>query len=200
VIAEICGVRQYVQMTDASVAGLAPEDGRLLWRAPRQGKTATITTPIVYADHVYVTSDYGVGCNLFKITKSGDDLKAEQVYANHEMENQHGGVVRIGEYIYGHSDSKNWICQEFKTGKLVWRETSKLKKGSIAAADGLLFLRAEEGDGTVVMIAASPEGFMEKGRFDQPDRSNKNSWPHPVIANSKLYLRDQGVLLCYELK
>ena len=37
-------------------------------------------------------------------------------------------------------------------------------------------------------------------RFDQPDRSSKNSWPHPVIAGGKLFLRDQDVLLCYDVK
>jgi hypothetical protein len=44
------------------------------------------------------------------------------------------------------------------------------------------------------------EGYHEHGRFDQPDRSGKNSWPHPVIAGGKLYLRDQDVLLCYNVK
>jgi hypothetical protein len=52
----------------------------------------------------------------------------------------------------------------------------------------------------VVLLEPSPEGFIEKGRFDQPERSDKNSWPHPVIANGKLYLRDQDVLLCYDVK
>ena len=53
---------------------------------------------------------------------------------------------------------------------------------------------------TVALIEASPEGYKELGRFDQPDRSNKNSWPHPVVAGGKLYLRDQDILLCYDVK
>ncbi|MEY2410968.1 MAG: outer membrane protein assembly factor BamB, partial [Verrucomicrobiota bacterium] len=44
------------------------------------------------------------------------------------------------------------------------------------------------------------EGYKEKGRFDPPDRSEKNSWAHPVISDGKLWLRDQDVLLCYDLK
>jgi hypothetical protein len=51
-----------------------------------------------------------------------------------------------------------------------------------------------------VLIEASPKEYKELSRFNQPDRSRENSWPHPVIANGKLYIRDQNVLLCYDIK
>ena len=44
--AEIGRVRQYIQLTEASVAGVAAADGKLLWRAARQGSTAVVPTPI----------------------------------------------------------------------------------------------------------------------------------------------------------
>ena len=80
--ATICGVRQYVQLTGASVGGVNPADGKLLWKAPRPGKTAVITTPVVDGDFVYVTSSYNIGCNLFQVEKDGATLKAHEVYAN----------------------------------------------------------------------------------------------------------------------
>ncbi|MBI2925483.1 MAG: PQQ-like beta-propeller repeat protein [Verrucomicrobia bacterium] len=200
VAVKVGGVPQYIQLTDASVAGVAPQDGRLLWRAARAGRTAVIPTPVVHEDHVYVTSGYGVGCHLFKVGTSSPDFKAEQVYANKVMVNHHGGVVRLGEHLYGYSDGKGWTCQEFKTGKAVWQDKEKLGKGSLVYAEGHLYLRCQDGPGAVVLIEASPDGWKETGRFDQPDRSSANSWPHPVIANGKLYLRDQDVLLCYDVK
>jgi outer membrane protein assembly factor BamB len=200
VIAELGGTRQYVQLTGNSVAGVAPNDGRLLWHATRHGSTAVIPTPICHDDHVYVTSGYGIGCNLFKITKTSDEFKAEEVYAKKVMVNHHGGVVRVGDYLYGYSDGKGWVCQNFKTGEAGWEEKGKLGKGSLTCADGHLYLRSESGKGTVVLIEATPQAFKEKGRFDQPDRSQQNSWAHPVVANGKLYLRDQDVLLCYDVK
>lgn len=198
--ATLAGVPQYVQLTDASVAGVAIDDGHLLWRADRRGQTAVIPTPIVFEDYVYVTSAYGIGCHLFKVTSASPALRVQAVYANKEMANHHGGVVRIGDYLYGYSDGKGWTCQEFKTGRAVWQERRRLGKGSLAAADGRLYLRAESGAGTVVLIEATPDGWNEKGRFDPPDRSEQNSWPHPVIANGRLYLRDQDVLLCYDVR
>ena len=200
IVAEIGGVRQYVQLTDASVAGIAAADGRLLWRAARKGSTAVIPTPIYYDGNVYVTSGYGAGCNLFKITAADGKFSAVESYSNRIMTNHHGGAVLVGKHLYGFSDNKGWTCQDFETGKALWQEKGKLGKGSIVYADGMFYLRAEDGKGTVALIEATPEGYREKGRFDQPDRSDKNSWPHPVVAGGRLYLRDQDLLLCYDVE
>ncbi len=198
--AEIGGVKQYVQLTEKSVAGVAAEDGKLLWLAPRKGATAVIPTPIVHGDYVYVTSGYGIGCNLFKVTAAGGKFSAEQVYANKVMVNHHGGVILSGDCVYGYSDGKGWTCQDLKTGEARWQEKEKLGKGAILGVDGRMILRQEDKKGTVALIELTPGGYKEHGRFDQPDRSAKNSWPHPVVAYGKLFLRDQDVLLCYDLK
>ncbi len=196
----VAGARQYVQLTDAHVFGVAPETGAVLWKAPRAGRTAVITTPIVAGDIVYVTSGYGVGCNGFKVTSDGSKFSAEEVYANKVMKNHHGGVVLVGDHLYGHSDASGWTCQNLKTGEEVWQEKSKLGKGAIAYADGRLYCRFESEEGTLALIEATPEGYREHGRFDQPERSKKNSWPHPVITGGRLYIRDQNILLCYDVK
>ena len=98
------------------------------------------------------------------------------------MVNHHGGVVKVGDNIYGYSDSKGWTCQNFLTGEAVWVDKEKLKKGSITFADGMLYCR-EEADkgktakGTVALLEATPSGLKEKGRFDPPNRSDQNSLP-----------------------
>ena len=137
------GAREYVQLTDESVAGVGAVDGKLRWKAPRKGATAVIPTPICHDDCVYVTSGYGNGCNLFKITANGGVFSAEQVYANKVMGNHHGGVIILGDHLYGHSEGKGWVCQEFKSGKMIWSEKAKLGKGSIGCADGHFYLRLE---------------------------------------------------------
>ena len=199
IAADIGGVHQYLQLTAASVAGLEANTGKLLWRAERKGATAVITTPVYANNQVFVTSGYGVGCNAFKISKEGSGFKTEEIYANKNMANHHGGVILLGDYVYGHSDSKGWICQDFKTGEVKWSDRS-VGKGAIAYADGHFYFRSEGGQGAVALVVATPDGYKEKGRFNQPDRSKQNSWAHPVIANGRLYLRDQDVLLCYNVK
>ena len=52
----------------------------------------------------------------------------------------------------------------------------------------------------MLLIEPSAKQYVERGRFEQPDRSKQPAWTHPVIANGKLYLRDQDLLLCYAIK
>ena len=59
IVEEIGGIRQYIQLTAGSVAGIAAADGKLLWRATRKGETAVIPTPVYSDSMVYVTSGYG---------------------------------------------------------------------------------------------------------------------------------------------
>jgi outer membrane protein assembly factor BamB len=193
------GKRHYVQLTEQSVAGVDAATGSLLWRAPRRGATAVVPTPIVAGDLVFVTSGYNIGCNLFKLQRVGNVIASQQVYASRDMVNHHGGVILLGQHLYGHSDNGNWTCMELRTGRVAWKHQG-VGKGAMAYADGHLYCRAESGNGTVALVAATPQGYQEKGRFDQPDRSGKNSWAHPVIAGGRLYLRDQDVLLCYDVR
>jgi hypothetical protein len=114
------------------------------------------------------------------------------------MKVHHGGVIKVGDFVYGFSDGAGWTCQDFKTGAARWQEREKLGKGSLTFADGHFYLRAED-KSVVVLIEATPSGYKEHGRFTPPNLSGEKTWPHPVIANGKLYLRDQDVLLCYDV-
>ncbi len=208
VVSNAGGVRQYVQMTGNSVTGVAAKDGQVLWSFKRPSNVAAIPTPICFDDSVYVSSGYGTGCALLKINKDGSSWKAEQVYANKNMVNHHGGVVHLGDHFYGYSDGKGWVCQDAKTGAVVWQERNRLGKGSLTCAEGRLYCYSEK-DGTVVLVEASPAGWKESGRFTIPQQSKlprpssqprNNIWTHPVVANGRLYLRDQDLIFCYDVK
>lgn len=195
------GVRQYVQLTMQSFAGVSAADGKVVWKSSFPGKVAVIPTPIYRDGQVYVAAGYGVGCKSVKLTSSAEP---EFLYENTNMVNHHGGVILVGDYLYGHSDKGGWTCQDFKTGEVKWAEKGKLKKGAIHCADGMLYLQ-EEGSGTVVLIDASPDGWNEHGRFVlEPQTTNRapdgRIWTHPVVSNGKLYLRDQEFVSCYDLK
>ena len=200
IVAEHDGVRQYIQLTQKTLVGIAADDGRVLWTYPWPGRTAVVPTPIFRNGKVYVACGYGVGCGLVKLNGG----EAEEVYENKIMKNHHGGVILVGDHLYGYSDGLGWVCQDFETGEQVWAEKNALGKGAVACADGMLYC-VDEGSGEVVLIEASPKGWNEKGRFKLDPQSEYRSsrgkiWTHPTIANGKLYLRDQEIVYCFNIK
>jgi len=60
----------------------------------------------------------------------------------------------------------------------------------------MLYCRDEKGP--ISLVKAAPDEFELCGRFDQPDRSKEKAWPHLVIADGRMYVRDQDLLLCYD--
>ncbi|MBI4664400.1 MAG: PQQ-like beta-propeller repeat protein [Verrucomicrobia bacterium] len=199
--ADLNGGRQYIQLTERTLAGVTAKDGKLLWRSSWPGRTAVIPTPIYRDGHVYATAGYGAGCKLVKI---GPGNEASDVYENKLMKNHHGGVILVGDHLYGFSDGVGWLCQNLLTGEEVWSEKRALGKGAIACADGMLYC-LDEASGTIVLIEASPKAWHEHGRFTPVPQSKTRSrqgrvWTHPVISHGKLYLRDQELIYCYDVK
>jgi outer membrane protein assembly factor BamB len=200
------GQRQYVQLTAAALIGVAASDGKFLWRydRPANNFSINVTTPIYHDGHVLASSAYGAGAGLVKLTKdAAGEIKAEEVWFTRDMENHHGGVIIHEGAVYGANGGNaggNLACLDLQTGKVLWDERRgerRAPKGSVALADSRLYYRTE--DGPMLLIEPSPKEYLERGRFEQPDRSEAPAWSHPVIANGKLYLRDKEVLLCYDI-
>ena len=197
--ATINGEPHYVQRTEQKVFGISPRDGKLLWDTSFPGRTAVIPTPVVRDNLIYVTAGYGAGCKLIKV-EAGN--KVTVVYENKVMKNHHGGVVLVGDYLYGYADP-GWVCQNFMTGESVWNHR-RFGKGAIGYADGMLYC-LEESSGTVALVEASAKGWSEHGRFKLDPQSKIRSsqgriWTHPVVSNGKLYLRDQDLIYCYDIR
>ena len=203
VVAEICGVRQYVQMLGRGVIGVEAETGRFLWGYNRiANNVANITAPVVRGDYVFASTAYNTGSALLRITPDGDSLRAEEVYfiASRDFQNHHGGVVLVGDHIFGGhgSNSGHPTCIEFGTGKIVWKKRAQ-SRGSAAVlyADGHLIFRYDRGE--ILLIEASSEELKIKGSFKAP-MGEGPAWAHPVIHKGKLYLRHDDLLLCYDLR
>ena len=206
VVAEVDGLKQYVQQTMQAAIGVKAADGKLLWKAGGiKRAVAVIPTPVLYDNYVFFTSGYGAGCECLKLEKDGSGTKAIEVYTkNKVVANHHGGVVRVGDYIYGHSDGPGWVCFDMKKGgdDPVWKNKG-VGKGSVSFADGFLYCYAEN-DGTLARAKASESGYQEAGKFKIPQLSKLRPsqgkvWAHPVIANGRLILRDYELLFVYDI-
>ena len=201
VVKQQAGKETGVQLLVSQLVGFDLESGDVLWTVPWSGSTAVVPTPVLWEDCVYVTSGYGAGCMLVRVD---EDFSTDVVYDNKLISNHHGGVVLLDGHIFGHSNSKGWTCQDVATGEKVWLERRALEKGAIAYADGRFYCLGED-TGTVVLIAATSAGWEEHGRFTIEPQSELRKprgrvWTHPVIANGRLYLRDQELLYCFDVR
>jgi outer membrane protein assembly factor BamB len=202
------GQREYVQFTAKALVGVAASDGKFLWRydQPANNMGIDCSTPVYHDGMVFAASAYGAGGGLVKLSKDANGaVKAEEVYSTKKMQNHHGGMIFLDGCLYGANGGNEGgflVCLDFKTGNVLWDEREdaerRAPKGSVALADGRLYYRTEKG--AMLLIEPNPKQYIERGRFDQPDRSKQLAWAHPVIANGKMYLRDQDLLLCYDVK
>jgi outer membrane protein assembly factor BamB len=202
------GQRQYVQLLAMAVAGVSASDGKLLWKydKPANSMRINISTPIYNDGHVFAATAYGAGGGLARLVKKETgEFVAEEVWFSKSMENHHGGVILHDGALFGANGGNGggyMACLDFKTGEVLWNEGEPSKrrvtKGSVAFADGRIYYRTEEGP--IVLIEPSRKEYLERGRFNQPERTDKPAWAHPVVANGKLYIRDQDTLFCYDVK
>lgn len=197
VIANAGGTKQYVQFLRNGVAGVSAKDGKFLWLFGRDVGSTNCSTPIVRDDLVFEShaGPSASGCALLRLIPESPGYKVEY-FQKKALNNHHGGVVLVGDCVYG-TTGQSLACVDWKTGESKWDNRS-VGKGSISAADGRLYVRGEKG--TMALVEATPSGYRELGKFEQTDRSKWPAWPHPVIANGRLYLRDDDTLLCYDIK
>jgi outer membrane protein assembly factor BamB len=202
------GQRQYAQLTAKALIGISAADGKFLWRYDKPANNGGINcvTPIYKDGAVFAASAYGAGGGAVKLSKEADgSIKAEEIFFSKKIQNHHGGVILVDGYIYGANggnEGGSLVCLDFKNGEVKWDAKTladkKVVKGSLTFAEGMLYYRME--NGTVALVEANPKEYIEHGRFEQPNRTSLPAWAHPVIANGKLYIRDQSTLYCYDIK
>jgi outer membrane protein assembly factor BamB len=207
VIAQVGGIRQYVQLLADSLVGIDARTGQLLWRYGDTGRrfgnnTANIPTPIVRGDLVFCAAGYGRGAALLRLVPEAGGIQVEEIYFKRELTNKHGGVILVGDHLYGdRDDSGRPFCADFQTGDIVpgWQKIVTEGRGSMALtyADGHLYCRYDNGH--MALVEATPAAYREKSSFKIPNAKN-HSWAHPVVVGGRLYLREQDSVGCYDVR
>lgn len=202
VVSEVGGIRVYVQTTASGAMGVRAKDGALLWTYDIDRTTAVIPTPIVRDDLVFFAAGYKRGGALLRQEPAADGtVSVKEIYPiNKDLANKHGGIVLVGNYLYGDSDDAGIpFCADLMTGEIKWRKRGSGRgSASFIAADGHLYIHFS--DGTMVLAKADPAEYAEVGSFKVPGAGDRPSWAHPVVVEGKLYVREDDKILCYDLR
>jgi outer membrane protein assembly factor BamB len=209
--ATLGGISMYITLLGdtGGVVAVHADTGKLLWQYKGiNNGTANIPTVVARDELVWCSTGYGDGGSALLKMKAGgkDAVSVTEVkrYRSDELQNHHGGMVLVDDHLYfGHGHNEGYpACVEFKTGEIKWKEEKGAAGGdgsaAVVYADGMLYFRYQ--NAKVVLIEATPDGLKVAGSFTQPEHSRRETWAHPVIANGRLYLRDQDKLLCFDVK
>jgi outer membrane protein assembly factor BamB/precorrin-6B methylase 2 len=203
IAAEIGGVRQYVQQFDAGAIGVGV-DGTLLWQSDAVHTTmGNVHTAIVSGDTVFCSAGWNTGMALLKLTRTDPPqpphFEVQTVYRQNDRQTMYkaftswlGNSSLIGDHVYTSSGA----CIELATGKISWQ--APIAQGTVVVADNHLYYRQPKGD--LILAEVNPKQYVETSRFLPPRATGEPAWTSPVIADRRLYLRDQDELLCYDLR
>jgi outer membrane protein assembly factor BamB len=196
---DVGGLKQYVQFLQKGLVGVEAKTGKFQWRYDKTAANslANIPTPIVHDDYVFSTSGKG-GAGLVKVKVDNGKASADEVYFKKGLPSSIGGAVLRGNSLFG-TNTNGLLCIDFATGKELWQDPS-IGPASVCYADGRLYLHGENGD--LALVEPTTEAYREHGRFTppgQPKRGKSKAWAYPVVANGRLYIRDLGVIWCYDV-
>lgn len=194
-IAELNGVRQILMVNAQSVAGHAPEDGRVLWEFAWPGDQPKVPDAVAIDEQqVFISAGYGLGCKLLRVSKAPDGKQTvESDWESNKLKPKFMNVVIRDGHVYGLDDGKALVCIDLKSGKRRWIG-NRYGHGQILLVDDVIVVQAESG--ALAAVAASPERFHEFGNFAALEGQ---TWNNPVVAGRYLLVRNASEAACYEL-
>ncbi|MBL6962468.1 MAG: PQQ-like beta-propeller repeat protein [Bacteroidetes bacterium] len=194
-----------VNTTASYVIGVLPENGKILWKfnfksySNEKGWNNQTNTPLYYNGKLYVTSGYDHKGVMLELSKNGNSVSF--VWSDEVLDVHHGGVVKVGDYIYGANWMGNrmghWICLDWESGEMMYNE-EWINKGSIISAEGMLYCY-EEKTGNIALVKADPKEFKIISSF-KINLGNGPHWSHLVIKDGILYVRHGNALMAFDIK
>jgi outer membrane protein assembly factor BamB len=179
--------------TGTAVNGVAPQDGKLLWRYPWSTQfDLNVATPICTEDKVFISSYYGTGAALLRIT---DKNEPEALWKSLAMQNHISTSILYHGYLYGCSEQR-LRCVDFQTGEVKW-DKAGLGRASLIAADGHLIILGD--DGQLVLAKPNPTGYMEISRFQVFEKGTV-TLTVPVVSGGRMFVRSENALLALDLR
>ena len=199
VVATILGHRQVIFFTQSGLVSVVPGTGAVLWRYAFPYRTSTAASPVVGGDIVYCSAGYGVGAAAVKVVKAGNAFKATELWRKeNKLINHWSTSVYYEGHLYGLFGFKQWErvplkCVELATGEEKWSQEG-FGQGGIIIADGHIVALAENGD--VVLVEASPKGYIEKARAKAV---TGKCWNNVALANGRIYARSTKEGVCLDV-
>ncbi|MGC9455343.1 MAG: PQQ-binding-like beta-propeller repeat protein [Phycisphaerae bacterium] len=171
---------------------LDAEDGSQLasyrWKTPYDVNAAL---PLIVEDRIFITSGYGTGGVLLKLTDEG----LEEVWKTEALGSQFSSVILRDGYLYGFDGNVGGArmkCLDFETGQEVWAHRLS---GAMILADDKFIVQGQAGE--LAVVEPDPQGYQEVSSMRLP---RDKWWNIPVLLEGRIYCRShRGKLICLDV-
>ncbi|MBN2088259.1 PQQ-like beta-propeller repeat protein [candidate division KSB1 bacterium] len=188
-------IRILVTMLAKSIIGVNAQNGEFLWSFPHEQRNDIHANTPIYQDGLIYCSSTSPGFTV-QLKLSPDGRAIESAWQNTDLQNLMGGAILRDNLIYTSGYRKGgWYVLDWTTGKILHNSAS-FKEGVIIYTGDCFYCYGE--DGQFSLVQADSRGYQLKSSFMITEGSGQH-WAHPVISNSRLYIRHGNVLLVYDI-
>lgn len=189
---ELAGTRQIVSFNQAGVTAHDPAEGRELWSLPWSRAQPNVAQPLPLGDdRLLISSGYGIGSELHRIRRDGDDWHTELVWKSPRLKAKFTNPVFHDGYVYGLDDGV-LVCLDPATGERCWKR-GRYGHGQVLLVGKHLVIQAEDGD--LVLVEPNPQEHRELARIPALDGK---TWNVPALAYPYLLTRNDQEVACYK--
>jgi hypothetical protein len=150
--------------------------------------------PLLLAgSQLVVAADPGVV--LLQVGPDSKTWSVAERWSSNRLKPSFNDFVVHRDHAYGLDDGI-LTCVKLADGQRLWKR-GRYGHGQmlLLTEQGALLILTEQGD--VVLVAASPDGHNELGRFTAIEGK---TWNHPVVAHGRLYVRNAAEMACYNIQ
>ncbi len=150
--------------------------------------------PLVLPDGRVVIGggNVGMGIRCVSVRKEGAAWSTTEAWRTNKFTPHFNDVVRLGDYLYG-LDGGVLSCISLANGERKWKE-GRYESGQVLLVGEKLLIVSEKGQ--LACVAAKPDEYEELWKMDA---LKGKTWNHPAIARGRLFVRNMGEMVVFEL-
>jgi outer membrane protein assembly factor BamB len=150
--------------------------------------------PLVLPDGRVVIGggNIGLGIRCVAVLKEGNGWSATEAWRTTRFTPKFNDFVRSADYLYG-LDGGMLSCLKLADGQRMWKE-GRYGAGQLLLVGDKLLIVTENGQ--LSCVAAKPDEYEELWKMDAV---KGKTWNHPAIARGRLFVRNMGEMVAYDL-
>jgi outer membrane protein assembly factor BamB len=186
-----------VLQTETDVIGIS-KTGKLLWKFPTPGEQRfyNSSTPVIDGQNIIVCGQ-GKGTKSFKVEILGDTYTVTENWVNPDFGTSFNTPVLKNGHLYAHEARLGKLyCLNALSGKTCWADTISQNRFASTLDLGKILLSLPA-HGRMLFYEPNPEKYVQKVMYKV---SETEVYSHPLVVGDKIYVKDQEMLTCWQVK